>query len=174
MSDYLIKVKFPSSEKEYSFIIGELIKTLLEKECQYSYFSNDYYIINENGYNYKTTPVKLTAFPRLITESDDIDELKRIVVIKNLNIPIIEEDIYYWTYLMGTNQCLYNRIHRSIYSIFEKLNYTKTDIDDYVSKREKVYRNYFHEIEKFQNTEEYALSDASTETLPIKKRRKII
>ena len=39
----LIKIKFPSSEKEYSFIIGELTKTLLEKECQYSYFSNDYY-----------------------------------------------------------------------------------------------------------------------------------
>ena len=52
MSDYLIKVKFPSSEKEYSFIIGEQIKTLLEKYCQYSYFNNDYYIINENGYNY--------------------------------------------------------------------------------------------------------------------------
>ena len=162
MSDYLIKVKFPSSEKEYSFIIGELIKTLLEKECQYSYFSNDYYIINENGYNYRTTPVKFTAFPRLITESDDIDELKRIVVIKELTGPLIEEDKDYWAHLIGTNQCLYNRIHRSIYSIFEKLNYTKTDIDDYVSKREKVYRNYFHEIEKFQNTEEYALSDTST------------
>ena len=82
MSDYLIKVKFPSSEKEYSFIIGEQIKTLLKKDYQYSYFSNDYYIINENGYNYRTTPVKFTAFPRLITESDDIDELKRIRQIK--------------------------------------------------------------------------------------------
>ena len=162
MSDYLIKVKFPSSEKEYSFIIGELIKTLLEKECQYSYFSNDYYIINENGYNYRTTPVKFTTFPRLITESNDIDKLKRIVVIKNLNIPIIEEDIDYWTYLMETNYNLYCRIQENIVSIFKKLNYLDAIIDDYLANRRIKHGIYFHRIKKFQNTEEYALSDTST------------
>ena len=162
MSDYLIKVKFPSSEKEYSFIIGELIKTLLEKECQYSYFSNDYYIINENGYNYRTTPVKFTTFPRLITESDDIDKLKRIVVIKNLNIPIIEEDIDYWTYLLETNYNLYCRIQESIVSIFKKLNYLDAIIDDYLANRRIKHGIYFHRIKEFQNKEEYALSDTST------------
>lgn len=162
MSDYLIKVKFPSSEKEYSFIIGEQIKTLLEKYCQYSYFSNNYHIINENGYNYRGTPVKFTAFPRLITESDDIDKLKRIVVIKNLNIPIIEEDTYYWAYLLETNCNLYYRIQESIVSIFKKLNYSDGTIELYLTDRKAEHRNYFHEIEKFQNTEEYALSDTST------------
>lgn len=164
MSDYLIKVKFPSSEKEYSFIIGELTKTLLEKECQYSYFSNDYYIINENGYNYRTTPVKFTAFPRLITESDDIDELKRIVVIKNSNVPIIEEDIDYWTHLMETNYNLYCRIQESIVSILKKLNYLDAIIDDYLANRRIKHGIYFHRIKEFQNTEEYALSDTSTVT----------
>ena len=162
MSDYLIKVKFPSSEKEYSFIIGELTKTLLEKECQYSYFSNDYYIINENGYNYRTTPVKFTTFPRLITESDDIDELKRIVVIKNSDVPIIEEDIDYWTYLMETNYNLYCRIQESIVSIFKKLNYLDAIIDDYLANRRIKHGIYFHRIKEFKNTEEYALSDTST------------
>ena len=162
MSDYLIKVKFPSSEKEYSFIIGELTKTLLEKECQYSYFSNDYYIINENGYNYRTTPVKFTTFPRLITESDDIDELKRIVVIKNSDVPIIEEDIDYWTYLMETNYNLYCRIQESIVSIFKKLNYLDAIIDDYLANRRIKHGIYFHRIKKFKNTQEYALSDTST------------
>lgn len=164
MSDYLIKVKFPSSEKEYSFIIEELIKTLLEKECQYSYFSNDYYIINENGYNYRTTPVKFTTFPRLITESDDIDELKRIVVIKNLNIPIIEENIDYWTYLLETNYNLYCRIQESIVSIFKKLNYLDAIIDDYLANRRIKHGIYFHRIKEFQNTKEYALSDTSKAT----------
>lgn len=162
MSDYLIKVKFPSSEKEYSFIIGEQIKTFLEKECKYSYFSNDYYLINENGYNYKITPVKFTAFPRLITESDDIDELKRIVVIKNSDVPIIEEDIDYWTYLMETNYNLYCRIQESIVSIFKKLNYLDAIIDDYLANRRIKHGIYFHRIKEFQNTEEYALSDTST------------
>lgn len=157
MSDYLIKVKFPSSEKEYSFIIGEQIKTLLEKECQYSYFSNDYYIINENGYNYKTTPVKFTTFPRLITESDDINELKRIVVIKNSDVPIIEEDIDYWTYLMETNYNLYCRIQESIVSIFKKLNYLDAIIDDYLANRRIKHGIYFHRIKEFQNIEGQSL-----------------
>lgn len=164
MSDYLIKVKFPSSEKEYSFIIGEQIKTLLKKDCQYSYFSNDYYIINENGYNYRTTPVKFTAFPRLITESDDIDELKRIVIIKNLDIPIIEEDMYYWAYLLETNCNLYYKIQGSIVSIFKKLNYSDGTINLYLTNRKAKHRNYFHEIEEFQNTEGYRLLDTSIAT----------
>ena len=173
MSDYLIKVKFPTSEKEYSFIIGKQIKTLLEKDCQYSYFSNDYYIINENGYNYRTTPVKFTAFPRLITESDDIDELKRIVVIKNLNIPIIEEDMDYWAYLTETNYNLYCRIQDSIVSIFKKLNYLDAFIVDYLANRRTKHRIYFHKIKKFQNTEEYALSDTSTvRTITYKEKEK--
>ena len=170
MSDYLIKVKFPSSEKEYSFIIGEQIKTLLQKDCQYSYFSNDYYIINENGYNYRTTPVKFTAFPRLITESDDIDELKRIVVIKNLNIPIIEEDMDYWTYLMETNYNLYCRIQESIVSIFKKLNYSDKDINCLVAAREKEYRDYLY-VSK-ENKKENILVSKNTLTITIPKKEK--
>ena len=164
MSDYLIKVKFPSSEKEYSFIIGEQIKTLLKKDCQYFYFSNDCYIINENGYNYRTTPVKFTAFPRLITESDDIDELKRIVVIKALATPLIEEDVNYWAHLIGTNQWLYNRIQESIVSIFKKLNFLDASIDDYLANRRIKHEIYFHRIKEFQNTGEYGLLNTSIDT----------
>ena len=89
----------------------------------------------------------------MITESDDIDELKRIVVIKILDIPIIEEDIGYWAYLMETNYNLYCRIQESIVSILKKLNYLDAIIDDYLANRRIKHGIYFHRIKEFQNTD---------------------
>lgn len=173
MSDYLIKVKFPSSEKEYSFIIGEYITHLLKKNCATGYFYNNYYIINEFGYDYKATPVRFTTYPKPLSEAEAAwaSELKRIILIKEVDVPLIEENIGYWANLIEKSYSLYQQIQRSIFSIYRKLNYFDKDINSFVEAREKEHRNYLYRLEENKKENISILSDTLTVTTNSQKEK---